>query len=189
MSNGDLLQALPKKLEALAQNNLVTNENVLVRLKGAHQEALICTDRRVMILKSGLGTGHLFGSNTFQLPYENVASAEVRFGIITGYLAITTAGVLSTAKSYWSQDKHSNPRYAPNCISIGSRSQAASFRAAAGFILERIERSRRGPAERPPAQVASETDVAASLDRLWKLKTDGAIDQAEYEAAKARVLS
>lgn len=189
MNGSDLLQGLPRKLEALAQNNLAANENVLVRLKGAHTEALICTDRRVIILKMGLLTGQMFRSNVFQMPYVNVNSAEVRFGIMTGYFAVTTAGVLSTAKSYWSQEKHSNPSHAANCVGLNSRSQAASFRAATAFIMERIEQSRRGPAEQPSGPTTYETDIAASLGRLWKLKTDGAIDQAEYDAAKSRLLS
>jgi hypothetical protein len=152
MNSSELLQALPNTLEGLVQKNLLTGERILVRLKGAFKEALICTDRRVIILKSGFMTGHMLGSNVFQLAYDNVASAEVRSGMMTGYLAVTTGGVLSGAKSYWSSDKHTNPRYASNCVSLASRSQAASFRAAAAFIMERIEQSRRGLVEQPAAR-------------------------------------
>jgi hypothetical protein len=44
MNSSELLQALPNTLEGLVQKNLLTGERILVRLKGAFKEALICTE-------------------------------------------------------------------------------------------------------------------------------------------------
>lgn len=186
MNDVVLNQALPETLEKVLQKNLAADERVLVRLKGAFKEALVCTDRRVMIVKSGFMTGQMFGSDVFQLSYGSIASAEVKYRIISGYFEVSAGGMQNTAKSYWSTGKSSDPAKAPNCISLNSRSQAANFRAACAFIMKQIEQSRHGLASPGPAR--SESDIAASLERLWKLKIDGAIDQAEYEAAKNRLL-
>lgn len=42
------------------------------------------TDTRVIILKGGWMTGQLFGTDTFQCPYANIAGAEVKFHLLTG---------------------------------------------------------------------------------------------------------
>ena len=180
-----LNQALPATLGKVVQANLVAGETILVQLKGAFNEALVCTSRRVMIAKSGFMTGQMFGSDVFQVPYGNITSAEVKYGIMSGYFQVSAGGVQNTVKSYWSTGRESSPRKAPNCVSLDSKPQAASFRAACAFIMKRIEQSRQA-AEPPSAR--SETDIAASLERLWKLKTEGAIDRTEYEAAKGRLL-
>jgi hypothetical protein len=189
MNDSMLLQTLPETLESAVQKNLATDETVLVRLKGAFKEALVCTDRRVMIVKSGFMTGQMFGSDVFQLSYGSIASAEVKYRILSGYFEISTGGMQNTSKSYWSSEKGSDPAKAPNCVSLNSKSQATGFRAACAFIMERIEQSRRRAAAPASPSVNSESDMTASLERLWKLKTDGAIDQAEYEAAKSRLLA
>jgi hypothetical protein len=186
MNNLAIDQTLPSVLEKVVQSNLAPGETVLVRLKGAFKEALVCTDRRVMIVKSGFMTGQMFGSDVFQVPYSNIASAEVKYRILSGYFEVTAGGMQNTPKSYWSQQKGVDPAKAPNCISLNSKSQADSFRAACALIMERIEQTRRGIPMQP---ASSETDVATALERLWKLKTDGAIDQAEYDTAKGRLLA
>ena len=101
LNNSTLDQALPDALEKVVQKNLATGETVLVRLKGAVKEALICTDRRVMIVKSGFMTGQMFGSSVFQLPYGGIASAEVKYRILSGYFEVSAGGMQNTAKSYW----------------------------------------------------------------------------------------
>jgi hypothetical protein len=177
-----LEQRLPATLEKVVQKNLATGEEVFIRLKGAFKEALICTDQRVMIIKSGFMTGQMFGSDVFQLPYRGIASAEVKYRILSGYFQISAGGMQNTAKSYWSSERSTNPSKAPNCVSLNSRLQATNFRSACAFIMEHIEQTRRVPSP-------SESDVAASLGQLWKLRTEGAISQSEYEAAKERLLA
>lgn len=187
MNDAPLDQALPEILEKVLQKNLAAGEGVLVRLKGGFKEALICTDRRVVIVKSGFMTGQMFWSNVFQLTYGSITSAEVKYRIMSGYFEVSAGGVQNTAKGYWSTEKGSDPAKAPNCVSLNSKSQAASFRTACTFIMGRIEQSRLGLTAPVPAR--SEPDVATALERLWKLKNDGAIDQSEYEAAKSRLLA
>lgn len=85
MNNPALDQTFPAVLEKVVQGNLASGETVPVRLRAAFKEALVCTDRRVMIIKSGFMAGQMFGSDVFQVPYGNIASAEVKYRILSGY--------------------------------------------------------------------------------------------------------
>ena len=73
-----MIEQIPDRLERTLRQTLVPGERVLVKLKGAFKEALVCTDTRVLILKGGWMTGQIFGTDTFQCPYSMVAGAEVR---------------------------------------------------------------------------------------------------------------
>jgi hypothetical protein len=182
----DLIDVLPSGLMKKLQQLLAAGESVEVQLKGVWNEVLVCTDRRALILKSGLMTGQVFGSNAFQLPYSNIAGVEVKFHLLTGYFELSAGGMQNTDKSYWATNNAANPAKAPNCIALNSRGQAARFRSACTFILEMADRSRRPQA--PLAAPAEETSVGA-LERLWKLRTDGAISQAEFEIMKGEALA
>ncbi len=183
---GGLIQTIPAGLERTLGENLTAGETVAIKLKGAWKEVLVCTDRRVLILKSGFMTGQTFGSDLFQLPYAAIASAEVKFHLISGYFEVSAGGMQNTAKSVWSADRNADPAKSPNCVSLNSRAMANTFRQACTFIMEKVAASRTVPA--PPAQ-SLETDIAGAIERLWKLHTDGALTRDEFEAGKAKLLA
>jgi hypothetical protein len=178
----DLIEQIPSALERVVRKILVQNEAIRLQLKGAFKEALVCTDRRVMIAKSGFMTGNTFGSDVFQLPYSNVASAQVKKHLLTGYFEISAGGVQNTRKSYWSQDRNTSASQAPNCISLVGADDTNKFRTACAFIMDQHTQAISGVAR------VSSSEVSVDLDRLWKLKTEGALSQAEYEAAKRKLL-
>ena len=160
---------------------LAGGEAVLLAMKGAFNEALICTSGRVLIIKTGFMTGQLFGSKVFQLPYSAIASVEVKFTLLTGYLEVSAGGMQNTPKSYWATSGSQSATTAPNCVSIDRRDQAARFRMACAFILERVEKARNGTASVQPG-------TAQEIERLWALHQSGALTLSEYETAKARSL-
>ena len=73
-----MIEQIPDRLERTLRQTLMPNERVLVKLKGAFKEALVCTDARVLIMKGGWMTGQILGTDTFQCPYSMVAGAEVQ---------------------------------------------------------------------------------------------------------------
>ena len=184
----DLIDTLPGGLEKSLRQSLAAGETVNVQIKGVWKEALVCTDRRVLILKSGFMTGQTFGSNIFQIPYGNVAGVEVKFHLLTGYFELSAGGMQNTDKSYWSTSKVSSPARASNCITLNTRAQAARFRSASTFILEMADAIRHPRAAAPVAAPQAETGASA-IERLWKLRTDGAISQAEFETMKRDALA
>lgn len=68
----NLMDLLPGRLDKLLSELLEPGEKVHIKLKDAFVEDLICTNKRVLILKAGSITGQTFGSNVFQVPYHNI---------------------------------------------------------------------------------------------------------------------
>lgn len=185
----NLIEQLPDRIETELSKILYPSEEVLVKLKGAFKEGLICTDRRVIILKGGLMTGQILGNNTFQQPYSNIAGVQVKFHLMSGYLEVSGGGMQNTPKSYWSSDKKSDPAKAPNCVSLNSKRQAERFREACSLILTRIDHSR--GAFVPPSSIAGRTDDVdplEMLERLGKLRDAGVVSEDEFLAKKAEIL-
>ena len=178
-----LLEDLPAPLQAHVDALVAADETVEVRLKGAFKEALIYTDRRVAIVKTGFMTGAAFGANVFQMPYRNVTSVDVRQHLFSGYLEIASGGVQMTEKSFWSTDPDTDAKRAPNCISLVGRAQAERFRAAARFIMDRANALHADPG--PDATPASKADEIRKLSDLMR---DGLLTPEEFAAQKAVLL-
>lgn len=191
-----MVEKLPGRLERRLKEMLRPDETVHIKLRGAFKEGLVCTNTRVIVLKGGFMTGQVFGTDTFQLPYSNVASVEVKFHLITGYFEVSAGGMQNRPKSYWSTDTSVDPAKAPNCVSLNSRGQARKFREACSFILARTTDTKRGnsppgdaPPEVPSARHASQAEVLASIERLGDLRSKGIISEDEFQSKKADLLS
>lgn len=179
----DLKDLIPKGLSRKLEAILVKGETIEVQLKGVWKEVLVCTDRRVIIIKSGFMTGHFFGSNVFQVPYANVAGCDVNFHLLTGYFELSTGGMQNTQKSYWGGSSAKSP----NCVTLNTRVKPERFRQACSFIMERVLQIRQ-----PVVSVSAtpvQENASESLERIWKLKNDGAITQEEYETMKQRLVA
>jgi hypothetical protein len=137
-----VIERIPDRLERTLRDTLGRGERVFVKLRGAFKEALICTDSRVIILKGGWMTGQMFGTDTFQCPYANIAGVEVKFHLLTGYYEVNAGGMQSSAKSFWNTDRRVNAAKALNCVSLSGRQQANRFRQACAFIMARAGEGR-----------------------------------------------
>jgi Short C-terminal domain len=181
-----LLEDLPDRLEAELQKVLSSGEAVLLKIKGAFKEGLVCTDRRVIILKGGFMTGQVFGCNVYQEPYSNIAGVQVTFHLMSGYFELNAGGMQNTRKSYWSSDRRSDPSQAPNCISLNNKKQAEKFRDACTFILAKVDESRRGAAVTSgPATVS----IPEQISQLASLRDQGILSPEEFEAKKKDLLN
>jgi hypothetical protein len=130
-----MIEQIPDKLERTLRQTLAPGEQVFIKLKGAFQESLVCTDTRILILKGGLMTGQIFGTDTFQCPYSMVAGAEVIFHLLTGYFELSTGGMQNSPKSFWQGGKKPTAAKSPNCVSISGTEQARKFRQASALIM------------------------------------------------------
>jgi hypothetical protein len=130
-----MIEQIPDKLERTLRQTLAPGEQVFIKLKGAFQESLVCTDTRILILKGGLMTGQIFGTDTFQCPYSMVAGAEVNFHLLTGYFELSTGGMQNSPKSFWQGGKKPTAAKSPNCVSISGTEQARKFRQASALIM------------------------------------------------------
>jgi len=111
---------------------------------------------------------------------------------MSGYFELSAGGMQNTRKSYWSQDRKSDPAKAPNCISLNSKGQAERFRQACSVILGRIDEARTKVAIQAVPATVVETDpsehILSTLERLGKLKEDGVLTEHEFLAKKAELL-
>ena len=129
----DLVEDLPPKLERVLIENLQPGERVLIKLRGVFKEGLVCTDRRVLILKTGFMTHHFFGASVWQLPYRLIAGATVNTHLLSGYFELSSGGEQNIPTSYWGRDGASARE---NCVSL-RRDLFERFRRAAAFITMR----------------------------------------------------
>lgn len=162
-----------------AYKTIPKTERIIVALKGAFKEYLVCTDKMVYIFKEGFMTGHLFGGGIFRMPYSQVTNAEVVFHAITGYFELSAAGLENKALNYW--DRKNDPAKQPNAISLVSN-QRADFDKAAAFILEQIA------ASKAPQAHADQT-TAEKLRDLKALLDEQILTQEEFEAKKKELLA
>jgi hypothetical protein len=176
-----MIEPISETLERALRSSLAPNEQVAVKLRGVYNEALVCTNIRVIVLKAGLMTGQLFGTDMFQCPYPNVAGAQVNFHLITGYFELSAGGMQNTRKSFWNNDKSVSAAKAPNCVSIGGRDRADKFRKACAFIMHMAS----GGAS---AGIQTGGDSINTLERLAKLRDAGVISSGEFEQKKAQIL-
>jgi hypothetical protein len=183
MDNNNLIVPLPSFLAKAAESQLLEDDTVSVQLKGAFQEALICTESRVLIVKRGFMTGHIFGRDVFQLPYVNIAGAQVNRHLLTGYFEVSAGGMQNTPKSYWQTGK-SGPEHAPNCISL-NRPLFRKFEAAANFIMERVQIAS-GLGQPARGGTASPIEL---LEKLAALHKNGVLTDAEFAQKKTEILA
>jgi hypothetical protein len=132
----NLIDQLPGRLEKLLSEMLEPNETVHIKLKVAFDEALVCTNKRVLILKAGFMTGQTFGSNVFQVPYRNITGVQVKKHLFTGYFELSAGGVQNQPTSYWQTGK-TDAAKRENCVSLNSSDAFPKFREASSFILSR----------------------------------------------------
>jgi hypothetical protein len=183
--SASLIEELPDRLETELAKLLSPGETVVVKLKGAFKEGLVCTDRRVLIVKSGFMTGQLLGNDVFQEPYGNIAGAQVVYHLASGYLELSAGGMANSTKSFWSSNQYTDPAKAPNCLSLSGKKQADRFRQACSVILERVDAAHRSPGA-APAPAAS---IPQQISDLATLRDQGILSAEEFEAKKSELLS
>lgn len=190
MKTKELIEDLSnKKLEKYLAETLRPDETVHVQLKGAFKEALICTDKRVIILKTGFMTGQTFGVNMFQLPYSKITGAEVKFKLMSGYFELSSGGVQNTEKSYWNNQKGKSPQESPNCVSINDKKTAEKFREACTFIIYKIEDTNQVTGAKEAAVSKEDIPVPALIKQLADLRDQGILSEDEFQTKKLELLA
>ncbi|MDD5922532.1 MAG: SHOCT domain-containing protein [Eubacteriales bacterium] len=170
------------------RNVIPRNEHILAALKGTFKEYLICTDKSVHIIKKGFMTGHTFGNGDFKMPYANVTNAEVDFHVLSGYFELSSGGLQNKRYNFWSNDAEDDPCKQPNVISLNSSAEAALFRKAADFIMEKAAEAKQPQVvyEQQPENAFSAADEIRKYKELLDM---GAITQEEFEAKKEQLLN
>lgn len=168
------------KFEKIAKQYLSADETIHVALKGNFKEYLICTNKRVYIIKQGFMTGHMLGGGLFKMDYGNITSVEIDMKIVNGYFEVSTGGVQNTRKSYWSQDANTSSSQSPNTVSI-SKLERADFERASSKIHELIHASKNSLSNDSSGELNQ-------LEKLAELHDKGILTQQEFELKKKKLL-
>lgn len=174
-----------EELEEIIAGVLPKGEKVEVAIKGAFREYLICTNKKVYIVKKGYMTDHTFGKGNFSIPYARVTNVEIDFHLGSGYFEISAAGLENKRLSYWANDRNENPATQPNCIAL-VRGCLKNFEKAKEFIFEKIHEV---TVAQPATVVEKKSSIPERLREYKALLDDGIISQDEFEAKKTELLS
>ncbi len=179
-----LIEPLPPALEAGLRRQIGSDETILVRLKGQYKEALVCTDQKVYIIKSGFLTGNTFGANIFQVPLTNVDSIDVKYSgaSFQGRFELLVRGGTSAIRF------DNQAREAINCVTLYGPLQAQRFRNAASLILEQRTKALVPIASTVSDDLSSDANPIALLDKLAELYGKGLLTRDEFESQKQLLL-
>jgi hypothetical protein len=184
-SDGDL----HKKARRALDENLAPGEEIRVILnmgRRARRAAIIATDRRLFVFKTGAAAGATFGSKFASFDYRNVSGVSLHTGAMTGSAVIDVAGAAPVGSSYWGK-RNNDPWKAQNAIPIVRPYDRAKEQVAAIRLLITDWHDRVGPS-RGTLVENDAPDVVGQIKRLGELRETGLITLEEFEAKKTDLL-
>ncbi len=92
------LDRLPKKARALAESQLAETEDVLTVFAGRSKQAMIVTDRQLLIVKPGFMAGAALNAKAASFPLERIAKINVHTGPRFAALELVVVGRPAMAK-------------------------------------------------------------------------------------------
>lgn len=181
--NVGLISELKGKLQKAFENDISEGEEIIVKLHPSAQgEAIVVTERRVIIIKAGLIAGAgAFGARSKSFYFNQITSVDLRIGITGGHLQLTVAGSVESKDSSFSKMIE-----AENAITFTGQYKEI-MKKVAEIIREKIH-----TVHTTTVQVATTSDKAAfiqELKELAELKQQGILTEEEFQSAKAKLLN
>jgi hypothetical protein len=193
------LKALPSWLEKSIETHKSTSEQLLMIITEPytnHQGALLVFENRCMIVKGGfwggLMAGSLGGERAATFYFTQITGIEYNSGMLTGVLEILTASYQGTAnKDFWrgtnqSRNADSNdPWTLSNTLPLTKEAYKSAM-----SMIDEMKRMI-AEAQRPAAPAAAPAPVGNLADEIAKLsdlREKGLLTEAEFAAAKAKLL-
>ena len=172
---------LPGGLGKAVNQTLLPTETLLDEFHPISGEAIVVTDRRVLIVKAGQAAQAMFGQKIKSYPFEHITSVEVSCGLMSGRIQINVGGSSETPG-------HSKTlvqaRQAENMIQI-----VRGYLARANEIAGLIETHRHAALESKTNVAPMQSDFTAQLERLAGLLERGVLTDSEFQQAKAKLLA
>ena len=149
-------------------------------------QALIVTNRRVLIGKSGRDAGMHFGKEVTAFNYSEITNVEYRTGPLTGWIEILSPAFPSIVNPHFYSDSELNdPWKRPNCIPviIGDKKKGTEI------VLEIRKRVDSAKNKQGALPIQAGADLADQIQKLAELLTKGLITEDEFKSAKAKVIN
>lgn len=179
MEKLDLVENLGSRGEKILENNVSQNEKATIKLKGAHGEALVLTNKRLYVLKWGFVAGSTFGGRCLGFHFNDIMGVEFKKGVLTGLVEILTPATQNTQKGYWGARGGGSAIESDNAVTF-TRDKFSKFQEAVAVIREIVNQGKTGR--------TSKTSDYDELEKLAHLKDEGTITKEEFEAKKKQIL-
>ena len=173
----ELVEPLPGNLGKGLAGTLQDGEIVETAARTSAGEALVVTDRRVLIIKAGFVTGAgVFGVRARSIPYSRIAAVDLRLAPAGGHLTVVTTGLPRPADV--TSFKFNNDE---NTVSFGPRRKPYMQRVTA-IIVDKVRGTPVAPGPEPAG------DLAVQLAELARVRDRGVLTDMEFEQVKTRLV-
>lgn len=182
-----VMESLGKKEADLLRRNLAQGETVLGQVIGNFNQVVVATDQKVLIIKTGLMAGQMFGGKATSYDYRNVVGVEVRTGFAQGEFELLAGGLANNQGSKI-KDKVKMSE-APNGV-VFQKTDGKHFDAMATKIREMVAS---GPMHTSSRMVSSSAathdEIVQAIQKLGDLHVSGVLTDEEFSAKKAELLA
>jgi hypothetical protein len=178
------VEALSGKMKKALDGVLQQGEQVLDQIEGLRHQGAVLTNRRVIVAKSGVNAGAVFGAKVTSFPFDLVASIEVQTSGVRTVLIVQSAGDKSQSGFLSGRQLGNDVWSSANTVPFnrGDRDRAQRFAEHASRIRAEAVNSRGSSQPGQPS-------VADELQKLAALKDSGVLSEEEFAAQKAKLLS
>jgi hypothetical protein len=159
-------------------------EQPLVIINGPSQQAVVGTDRRLFVYKSGNKAGAMWRRKVASWAYADVADIQLLAGEKSGSIWVQPL-VPDVHTGTYGAAGHGSAQQAPNAISLASR-PGPLIESRVEFLRSMVAEAR-GAGSGPP-QGETSADIAEEIRSLGALREEGAITEEEFQAKKAQLL-
>jgi hypothetical protein len=183
-----VMNPLGQKESDLLRRNLVPGERVLGQVIANFGQAIIATDHKVLIIKTGLMAGATFGGKATSFDYRTMVGVEVRSGFTHGEFELIAAG-LSAPQGSRSRDKR-RIEESPNGVVFPATSSRIFDKMATKIREMTAAAHGSGVAVNPqPAASAPSASIPDQIRALSDLHASGILTDDEFSTKKAELLS
>jgi len=183
MTPDEIIEAKSRLYGGIDHGILQPDEQIFVIVVGPSQQAVVGTDRRVFVYKSGNKAGAMMRRKVTSWDYADVANVELVALEKSGSIIVHPAGPDPRVDAYGAAG-HASAQQSPNAISLASRpGSAVEDRVAVlNALVAEAHAWQTQPDAESPARLADE------IRQLGALRDEGALTEEEFQAKKAQLL-
>lgn len=177
-----MAEPLGKKEATLLSQILIQGEKVIGIIIGNFNQAIVATDQKVCILKTGLMSGQIFGGKSTAFDYRNIVGVEIRTGFAQGEFELLSGG-LSNNQGNSTRAKVKMAE-SPNGL-VFDKKEAAHFNAMASKIREKAS----GASDQTVVVQATPHPSIDAIKKLSELHAAGILTDIEFASKKTELLA
>jgi hypothetical protein len=174
----ELIENIRGTSRKILDENLGMGEEVRVFVEGVSGQSVAATDRRLLIIKTGLSAGGAFvGKKCKSFAYDHVTTIDCNKGLLAGRFQVSAAGTTEVKGGYMTAFE------AENVVNFGA-GQYAKFQAATNEIRRLIDIAKQQSQAVPQA-----LSIPDQIQKLAELRSAGILTEQEFQDKKTELLA